>query len=96
MHRLLSLPSNFSSRFVSIFPLAPHSPFLQSHQALRGHEYIDYRQLGMDYKLLLCEVLFNKALCAKGSGLVCKLLLLLYNNIQEGKRKKREEKERKL
>jgi hypothetical protein len=37
-------------------------------QALRGHEYIDYRQLGMDYKLLLCEILFNKALCMRNSG----------------------------
>lgn len=37
-------------------------------QALRGHEYIDYKQLGMDYKLLLCEILFNKALCLAKSG----------------------------
>lgn len=27
---------------------------------LRGHEYIDYHQLGLAYKFLLCEVLFNK------------------------------------
>eukprot|EP00026_Physarum_polycephalum_P006036 Phypoly_transcript_06076.p1 GENE.Phypoly_transcript_06076~~Phypoly_transcript_06076.p1 ORF type:complete len:550 (+),score=128.65 Phypoly_transcript_06076:177-1826(+) len=41
----------------------------EAMQALRGHEFIDYRQLGMDYKLLLCEILFNKALCMKSSGL---------------------------
>lgn len=28
---------------------------------LRGHEYIDYHQLGMPYKFLLSEVLYNKA-----------------------------------
>jgi hypothetical protein len=32
----------------------------------------------MDYKLLLCEILFNKALCMKSSGLVC----LKNNNIK--------------
>lgn len=37
-------------------------------QALRGHEFIDYKQLGMDYKLLLCEILVNKAMCLSKSG----------------------------
>ncbi|KAN0038834.1 hypothetical protein ACTA71_001025 [Dictyostelium dimigraforme] len=35
---------------------------------LRGHEYIDYKQLGLDHKLLLAEVLFNKALALGRAG----------------------------
>ncbi|ORY03906.1 hypothetical protein K493DRAFT_334129 [Basidiobolus meristosporus CBS 931.73] len=30
---------------------------------LRGNLYIDYAQLGLDFKLYACEVLFNRALC---------------------------------
>ncbi|KAM9988088.1 hypothetical protein ACTFIZ_003450 [Dictyostelium cf. discoideum] len=35
---------------------------------LRGHEYIDYKQLGLDHKLLLAEILFNKALALGRAG----------------------------
>ncbi len=31
-------------------------------QRLRGHEYIDYHQLGLAYKFLLSDILINKAL----------------------------------
>ncbi|KAF2078388.1 hypothetical protein CYY_000255 [Polysphondylium violaceum] len=40
----------------------------ESIQRLRGHEYIDYRQLGLDTKLLLCEILFNKAIALGRAG----------------------------
>eukprot|EP01132_Coremiostelium_polycephalum_P008019 gene8019-9864_t len=40
----------------------------ESIHKLRGHEYIDYRQLGLEYKLLLTEILFNKALALGKAG----------------------------
>eukprot|EP01133_Synstelium_polycarpum_P004216 gene4216-4912_t len=41
---------------------------------LRGHEFIDYKQLGLDYKLLMSEILFNKALAlGKAGGSVANL-----------------------
>lgn len=30
---------------------------------LRGNNNIDYKQLGLDFKLYSCEVLFNRGLC---------------------------------
>ncbi|KYQ93471.1 p67-like superoxide-generating NADPH oxidase [Tieghemostelium lacteum] len=35
---------------------------------LRGHEFIDYKQLGLESKLLLAEILYNKALALGKAG----------------------------
>ncbi|KAK9768174.1 hypothetical protein K7432_001418 [Basidiobolus ranarum] len=42
---------------------AAFEDFNDSLLYLRGNLYIDYAQLGLDFKLYSCEVLFNRALC---------------------------------
>ncbi|KAF9934094.1 hypothetical protein FBU30_003375 [Linnemannia zychae] len=37
--------------------------FHDAHLYLRGNMVIDYTQLGLDFKLYSCQVLFNRALC---------------------------------
>lgn len=37
--------------------------FNDAIKCLRGNDYIDYTQLGLSYKLHVCEVLFNRGLC---------------------------------
>ncbi|KAF9186711.1 hypothetical protein BGZ51_001792 [Haplosporangium sp. Z 767] len=37
--------------------------FQDAYQYLRGNMVIDYTQLGLDFKLYSCQVLFNRALC---------------------------------
>ncbi|KAI5301986.1 hypothetical protein KEM55_001372 [Ascosphaera atra] len=39
------------------------SNFGRSLTLLRENEKINYKQLGLDYQLCLCEVLFNRGLC---------------------------------
>ncbi|GAM27338.1 hypothetical protein SAMD00019534_105130 [Acytostelium subglobosum LB1] len=40
----------------------------ESISKLRGHEFIDYTQLGLSYRLTLTEILFNKALALGPAG----------------------------
>ncbi|EFA76946.1 p67-like superoxide-generating NADPH oxidase [Heterostelium album PN500] len=35
---------------------------------LRGHEYIDYTQLGLNFRLMLAEILFNKSMSLGAAG----------------------------
>ncbi|KAJ1796302.1 hypothetical protein LPJ59_003832 [Coemansia sp. RSA 2399] len=37
--------------------------FNKALQYLRDNEFIDYTQIGLDYKVYTCEVLYNRALC---------------------------------
>ncbi|PWA03485.1 hypothetical protein BB558_000358 [Smittium angustum] len=37
--------------------------FVDSFLYLRGNDYIDYSQIGLNYKIFACEVLYNRALC---------------------------------
>ncbi|GAM27097.1 hypothetical protein SAMD00019534_102720 [Acytostelium subglobosum LB1] len=40
----------------------------ESISRLRGHEFIDYSQIGLNYRLLLTEILFNKSLSLGSAG----------------------------
>ncbi|KAL3040871.1 hypothetical protein OYC64_011784 [Pagothenia borchgrevinki] len=42
--------------------------FQQAFKALRGNQLIDYKALGLRYKLYACEVLINMALCVAQLG----------------------------
>lgn len=44
------------------------SDLSQSIETLRGHEFIDYNQLGLDYRLLRSDVLYNAAVVAAAAG----------------------------
>lgn len=42
--------------------------FNETFRNLRGSKFIDYKQLGMRYKLFKCEVLLNRAVCLSSLG----------------------------
>ncbi|KAI8981996.1 hypothetical protein BDF20DRAFT_864473 [Mycotypha africana] len=57
----------FFQRGVSHFMMndmeAAIQDFEHAHQLLRGNQIINYQQLGLSFRLYLCEVLFNKGIC---------------------------------
>ncbi|BFZ54192.1 hypothetical protein PYCC9005_001225 [Savitreella phatthalungensis] len=62
----------YYQRAVSLFLLRDFSPALEDCEEamlyMRSNDVIDYTQLGLSFKLFLCEILFNRALCLTELG----------------------------